>query len=388
MSKSCFALTLLLSLSWSLPAQEDPVADTTEVKPSEVILQAVWEGTPTKAAGVGLVIQTEGTDDPTPRAYELRVTDSEGKVRLPISTHRRRVFADRDHEELVLEPGIPESATIPFRVHPRGCNILIRALDPSGKPVASAQVWLAPKGRQRFGQIIQRTDQEGRALLPHVPPGSHLTVFSDRFAPPRTRSIEPSSTDPIPQTFELKHQTASLRGRVVNASGNPLPNVAIVLGQDCFDCIPPSEEHADVIDPTPPFLTTTTDLEGRYSFPALAPRLHTLRAYPPSHSPAYAEIRPEDSPILHCDLMAQAPTALIVTVLSSTGTPVPDASVEVQVNNFPELFTRRTSPAGTTHFLLLPPDGARITATTPTSQTSQTTTLTPGPPTLLRLRLP
>lgn len=195
---------------------------------------AVLRGTVRDAAGelvAGAFVRAPGLRTPVTNhvrtgvdgAFELRDLP-EGELRLevyhgehPKITHEVRIEGTREH---VWHARFGAGGTVAGRL-----------LDEAGEPIAG---WIVTS-RPRNGRVA-RTDRRGRFTLPDVRPEDNVLLFRPAYgrSPIRLRvtGVAASSEE---RTFRVgadDEPSATLRGQVLDGTGNPLPDCAIHLVQE------------------------------------------------------------------------------------------------------------------------------------------------------------
>jgi RNA polymerase sigma factor (sigma-70 family) len=172
-------------------------------------------------------LRPEMFDDPAPAT-----TDAQGRWRcsgLPAGIDHERIsirFTHPDYQEVSLPNGqaIDGLRQGKATVLPRGLELAGRVVDPAGQPIRGARVL---RGSDRFLPDFARaeTDADGRWRFPHLPAGETvLTVHVPVYAPALQKVVVRPGLPPL----ELRlAKGRPVRGRVVNARGEPLSGATV-----------------------------------------------------------------------------------------------------------------------------------------------------------------
>ncbi len=169
---------------------------------------------------------------------DMTEVDSDGRFEIDVRAVKRLPLEARAgflRGQLVvqdLSPGdIRDDLVI---VLPRGIEVSGKVVDPSGRPVANAEVSLYVKiGATGKAQLVE-TDSGGRyAFAPMAPGAITLEARADGFAPSAlVRYQAGAKGDVSKKTFTLTLQESeALAGRVVDVKGDPLGDVRIRAGR-------------------------------------------------------------------------------------------------------------------------------------------------------------
>ena len=127
----------------------------------------------------------------------------------------REITLTAERREVVLE--------VKLMPRPRGGSIAGLVSDKEGKPISNATV--SNPGNRSSENRTTTTDDKGRFQLDDLYEnyaGHELVVTATGFAPIRQK-VEPGSADHPPEVVVVLPPGHSLRGRVVDAAGQPIP---------------------------------------------------------------------------------------------------------------------------------------------------------------------
>lgn len=277
-----------------------------------------------------------------------------------------------DRDAAAAEPLRDDALDLQFAEGGTGAAIYGRVIDPEGRPVPGATVWLAPRFRlgdplqsdHRVGQGPRTTtDAGGRFRFDDLRAGQELNLWAwhPDWAPTAGTPVvvladEPQELPPI--VLDAGHRVF---GRVEDEAGNPLPATVELLMQETstFRRGTPEELRQEDLAQGR-LLVTETDDAGRFSFDHVAEGIWSLRAQ--SEGFAAAEVQP----ILAFGNQEPEEQVLVLgtehritgTVRDAAGRPVANALVTVSRTKPRPIFTARTRTAEDGTFTLRGlPDG-------------------------------
>jgi Carboxypeptidase regulatory-like domain len=176
-----------------------------------------------------------------PRANRL-VAQSAGRARTVLDLAGVPV-GGRDESEL----GLPRESILAGRVR-----------DASGAGLAQARILRGEADEAWFEEELAQTDAQGAFRIGNLPAGSYLLFASAEGLPDSARTVIELGAGEAREELELRLAVgASLSGRVLDASGQPLAGHSIGVQGEPFD------EWVNTCD-------ATTDEQGQYEIRGLA----------------------------------------------------------------------------------------------------------------------
>ena len=308
-----------------------------------IVLDA--KGEPLPGANVYASVWTDEKDYQANRDVETDATGA-ARIELPKTCYTLRLwasksgcatlFANWERAELSDGKGVPAEYT--FRLERAG-TAGGRIVDEKGRPVAGAKVEVRlgndPRparsdGRVRYsdtlawGSDAPTTDAEGRWRIDTVPDHpevelSLLVIHPDYVTEPRWAQVAKQTGI---TTAALRKGTAILalktgavaRGTVTDPDGKPIRDAVVVQGNDPYWGATTS--------------TFSTDADGRFRLPALAPGKTSLTVIAPGWAPQLRAIElRSDSPPQDFRMGPGKPVRL--RIADAGGKPVPGASVSL-----------------------------------------------------------
>ncbi len=216
-----------------LTASSDPVAIRVRQGATlDVVVVASDDGQPIDGATVGLYgnHEIDGTTDRKGVA-SLRGVSSGGHV---LYANAPGFARQRELVNVPDTPGASLSQRIALR---RGAQVVGRVLDPSGNPVAGAQV-IPHNTATAFVPMNPRldsvkTDAQGRFVIPSVGAGTFRFVARHREHPPSsTEPLELDGENPRSDIVIVMEMGGVLAGRALTPEGAPVPWARIRVGPD------------------------------------------------------------------------------------------------------------------------------------------------------------
>jgi RNA polymerase sigma-70 factor (ECF subfamily) len=265
--------------------------------------------------------------------YEIRVPPAYGQIRAS-----KPGYASAD-AYVTVSVGEPVDVLFELR---QGRSASGRILGPDGRPIAGALVLTRtiPGQPQHHSQrSFTRTETDGRFRFADLDPTARHTLFvrKDGCA---TAIYE----FPIPEadvsSIELGDLTlprpATLRGRVVDESGAPVPESMLHLRGTNADAMRLAGRDEDPSDAVRHSRWTRSDERGRFAFADLAPGNYTVNTGGVKGSAVQATadvvlVEGEDHGDL--DLVLHVGLAIDGRVVDAEGNPVPGCSVSAWISN-------------------------------------------------------
>ena len=254
----------------ALAAREEPV-ETIAGEPTGALLVRVtwWDGTPASDVHARIEPAWKG-GDPTWRALAA-VTDSEGELRVErLPSGRALVEIDRgDSEWAEIEAGAEATLAITL---PRGFDVAGVVLDPAGRTVADAEIWLSYPYNQQEGNVVARTDAGGRFRVRSCTSGT-LGARAARFAPSLLQTLRAAEGAELLLELVLLGPGGELAGTVLGPDGRAVPSALVLVGEPGKWRITatPAGGERPVTGTRPHPRESHTDDEGRYEVHGLAP---------------------------------------------------------------------------------------------------------------------
>ena len=204
---------------------------------------------------------------------EASFVDANGQLvlqGLDAGAWRLSLRADGHLSEFDRIVDVPDAALRTFPLT-RTATVSGTLLDPQGAPVAGGEVRLRAEWNDARSDVVE-TDADGRFQMPSVGPGPVvLTAEADDWARSSERRLDLRPGEQLDaQDVRLLHG-GRLAGRIVDASGDPLPGHRLVL-----QCNRTGDAQQ-----------TLSDARGRFGFDALAPGPYLVIAAPdPADEPS------------------------------------------------------------------------------------------------------
>ena len=158
-----------------------------------------------------------------------------------------------------MAEGARETITIAL---PGGLDLSGRVVDPEGRPLEAAEVWVSLPGRRDAGRVHARTDRFGRFSAKGVDPDAWIGARAAGFRPSRMRWCRDAW-----ESGDLQLQVrmgSGFHGRVVDARESPVSGATI---QVTHDPIPPRRDRHGELVLSPGVASATTDSLGRFALP-------------------------------------------------------------------------------------------------------------------------
>ncbi|MEX2026806.1 MAG: carboxypeptidase-like regulatory domain-containing protein [Pirellulaceae bacterium] len=336
--------SLVLVLCCAAADDSPPVAKPAGVPTLRVVVQDP-QGKPLPGANVKASIWTEEKDFKATHDYQ---SDASGavQVELPKTYYILRLwaskkpfvskFANWEQKELASGKGIPSEYT--FRLEPAAIAGG-RIVDEQGQPIAGAKVQLRVSndpqpadgdGRARYNSWLATdsdaatTDADGRWRVENVPSHpqvelslmvSHGDYLSDEHWGQLQKAADITTAMLLEETATLTLKRGIIiRGQVTDPSGQPIENAVIVQGDNPYSTTLPSK--------------FSTDAQGRFQLPALAPRETSLTVIAAGWAPQFRQVNLQAGlPPQNFRMEPGKPIRL--RIVDAAGKPVPNAYVSL-----------------------------------------------------------
>ncbi len=212
------------------------------------------------------------------------LTDDRGRFEVPALPAdrvdleaRRQGFAPTVVPGVAVAPG-PGPADLGTLTLLPGVRIEGRVADATGRPLAGTGAWLTEGGRAQAGTLRRRepdarTDEAGRFAVADLARGRRVNVLVARegYVPSWVAGVEAPTARPLAVVLE---PASRLRGRVEDASGEPVPGASVRLR--------PAPPPPGTVGLEPRRSDNTADAEaghdGTFAFAEVAPGAVTLEA--------------------------------------------------------------------------------------------------------------
>lgn len=164
------------------------------------------------------------------------LTDAAGRASFPeLPPGELRIHVDRCNEPVRVDPRINRSVLIEI---PPGLRVVGRVVDHAEEPVAGAEVFRFNEGHHDLFQLIARTDERGAFTLRDVEPDSRFVARASGHQPSGTgrgwsrRQLDADGGTEATLELQLGALGQKLRGRVLDAAGNPAAHAWVGIGVD------------------------------------------------------------------------------------------------------------------------------------------------------------
>ena len=215
----------------------------------------------------GVMIYLHGAERGMPyTAFARGLTDEQGLVVFTdVPPGKVAIQSDRgDGKRITVIAGGQEVA---FELK-AGITVTGTVLDPNGRRVASASVWLQSSNpRWNGGRVMTRTDAGGEFTLQHCNPAYSLAAIAAGFGPSKLLDLELVETLTSPVVVELKLEGSGgrLEGTVTDTEGAPIEAALIAVANDKHHATSKGSRYVEDWSPR----TTETDENGFFAIDGL-----------------------------------------------------------------------------------------------------------------------
>lgn len=284
-----------------------------------LVVRVRWNDDPAPTAGVGVVAEPL----PENRLHEREgLTDARGELvfqRLrPGKWHVETPFAEGQFLDLAAATVV----TVDF-VGKRTGFVEGVVVDAEQEPVADARIWMSERHGPRNGFEVARTGRDGRFRLAYHT-GQHLGARKAGYAPSRLRQLEGPLREVV---LVLPAVGGTVRGRVVDATNEPIANAHLEVGLSGGWSIQTGQVSETHVFPTAPRLTT--DARGEFVCEGAAAGDTEVRAWAEGYGPKTERVVVEGGRTAAVVLVLPRGAAVAGVVRDARGRAVADASVAV-----------------------------------------------------------
>lgn len=259
----------------SQPATAGAALSTDE---GSVRVRVSWfDGTP--ADGIGVLVQPKWVNGGVTARTCNGVTDETGELRVEgLPPGDALVELDRgDVNAADVVEILPGGEAVVELTLTRGFDVRGVVRNPSGTPVAGADVW-ASRWDVEEGFVLTRTDAEGRFALRSLTSG-YIGARARGFAPSLCQSLLAGEGAALEVELVLMGPGGAVSGTVVDPAGRPVAKAWVAVGLDH----PLGPVHMTPVGGARPLqgvlsgpLEARTDAEGRYRIDGLAPGVRRM----------------------------------------------------------------------------------------------------------------
>ena len=243
-----------------------PDADSTMETASTLRIQVLWEEDRTPAPGIGMLLYPSSFRD----GVDVRrlFSDRAGRVEIEgLAPGRVVVQAFRGGIQ-VLE--VPAQDGVEFLV-PTGVEVEGRVVDPEGRPVGDAGIWVSNRPSGWLGShLATKTGPDGRYSLRDLQPDRSISARASGFGPSLRQALSERrqlANEPLQIDLELSALGGVLLGKVVDPEGVPVEGAWIGVGSETRG----RAGRTGVDAPSAPPVLTRTGPGGRFRTEGIAP---------------------------------------------------------------------------------------------------------------------
>ncbi len=219
------------------------------------------------AAGVRVHAVPESASGPWTLGDPV-AADAEGVARFQLTPGRYRVGTSLAGEGASIRANVDAGATTTVQILlRRGYTVAGTVVDVRQRPVEGASVWLTERWRDSRGDVVARTDADGRFRVEGILDQRLVSVTARRYAPSHQFRVEGLDGDTRELEFELRDDGAELRARVVDPRGRPVVSALVLVGSERVAYEARDETGRGVAGPLPRLLRA--DDEGRFAVDGL-----------------------------------------------------------------------------------------------------------------------
>lgn len=212
---------------------------------------------------------------------------------------------------------------------PPGICVTGRVLDPAGRLVAGADLWVSEYGNHEAGQIVGQSDALGRFRLNDIGEGRTIAALAAGFAPSLQCDIAPPAGTPDGGRVDLDLQLSgpgyAMTGSVWRPDGSPAAGARVRL-------VPPRprpvRNGATIRVVYLPPSVALVAADGTFAFAGVPAGTATLSVRDPGSAPIEESLEFADQPVLDYRIQLQAAAAVVGRVLAG-GAPVRGADVHL-----------------------------------------------------------
>ena len=246
-------------------------------------------------------------------------------------------------------------------------------VDAEQRPIADARLWMSLGGSPFRGFEVGRSDARGRFRVPFVP-SQDLGARKAGFAPSPLVGLTKGSRE---VTLVLAAAGGTIRGRVVDTHGLPVPGARVEVGPPGGWSHPASTLLERLLEPVAAKLVA--DAAGAFSCEGVAAGNVDVQAWAAGFGPTSAQVAVTAGHSSDVTVVLLPGAVVTGTVRDAAGQPVPGATV-TRVGKYYEFARPRTDSGadGTFRLVDLPTDAVTLSAVSATGGIEATLTTGAG----------
>ncbi|MBL8842107.1 MAG: sigma-70 family RNA polymerase sigma factor [Planctomycetes bacterium] len=267
--------------------------------------------------------------------------------------------------DLTLEAGVVREATLRL---PDGHPVRGRVVDGASRPIAGAAIWVSDRQETwSGGDFVTQSDERGDFELPAVGTYHYAAARAAGLGWSEVVSVDTSDpTRVAPVELRLDRPGATLRGRVLDAAGEPIGGARLVAIDDSRGSRLTNDQR--ILGDPPPTVTRTAP-DGTFTIESLPFCTLDLLVDHPRFAPHHLEFEIAAADVTR-DVTLQQGGSLAVTVVDGRGVALPAIDVQLQLMMGPFPLERlnldaRSAEDGRLRFERLPVTPSLLTAAAP-----------------------
>ncbi|MCI0585861.1 MAG: sigma-70 family RNA polymerase sigma factor [Planctomycetes bacterium] len=309
------------------------------------------------AAPTSAVGRLSSVDSSTPgrpwillRPPEESPPPSGGTTRSPIAVDRGATPSASPDGSRAVEPG-------------EGVAAAGFVVDPVGRPVPGASVWVMARGSRFEGSVWTRTDAEGGFRLEGLSLDREIGAFAEGWAPSILQSVRGRPGETWPVQVQLERPGTEVSGSVVDPSGAPIAGARFLIGSERGEIVflPDTREGR-----APPPLPAVSGAGGLFRRESVPPGRQPIQSRAPGFGTTTMELDVPPGGLRGVRVVLAPEAGVVGRLLSREGRPVEGARVRsgdgasfagtVAPSDADGRFEVRGLPGGSVHLLAEHPE--------------------------------
>ncbi len=233
-----------------------------------------------------------------------------------------------------------------------------RVVDPAGRPVAGARIWVSLPGDSSHGHEVATSGADGSFVVP-IASAHYVGARLAGWTPSHTFLVDAEGEQP-PLELRLQHAGGTVAGVVLDDQGTSVPFAKVLIGEQIQRPLDSLTNRNGAMFPRG--VEVAADADGRFAVEGVPEGRVPARAWAPGHAPFAGTVDvPANARIEQCFVL---PRGAVVTGTIRTASGAPAAGAVVRWGRDDDFANRETTADADGSYSLddLPPESVELVA--------------------------